>query len=128
MCIYCIPNQSVATTPPLEVLTSSSNGGSIESERGNVTFSCVTLPIALNMSDRTIYYYNSLEHVVYKRTLDINSQDEVSRTILLFVYSIYFIVVLLNWSLILIHLDLDMIRLHRHYTLLTELFKGKLIY
>lgn len=32
MCIYCIPNQSVATTHPLEVLTSSSNGGSIEGE------------------------------------------------------------------------------------------------
>ena len=88
-----IYDQSVVTTPPLEVLTSSSNGGSIEGERGNVTFSRVTPPIALDTLDRTVYYYNSLEHAVYKRTLDINSQDEVSRAILLFVYSIYFIVV-----------------------------------
>ena len=93
LCVYCIPNQSVATTPPLEVLTSSSKGGSIEGERGNVTFSRVTPPITLDTLDRTVYYYNSLEHAVYKQTLDINSQDEVSRTILLFVYSIYFIVV-----------------------------------
>ena len=93
MCIYCIPNQSVATTPPLEILTSSSNCGSIEGERGNVTFSRVTPPITLDTLDRIIYYYNSLEHPVYKRTVDINSQDEVSRTFLLFVYSIYFIVI-----------------------------------
>ena len=81
------------TTPPLELLTSSPNGGSIEGERGNVTLSHVTPPITLDTLDRTVYYYNSLEHVVYKRTLDINSQDEVSRAILLFVYSIYYIVV-----------------------------------
>ena len=85
-----MPNQSVVTTPPLEVLTSSSKGGSIEGEHGNVTFSHVTPPITLNTLDKSVYYYNSLEH---ERTLHINSQDEVSRTILLFDYSIYFIVV-----------------------------------
>ena len=67
-----MPNQSVVTTPPLEVLTSS-NGESIEGECGNVTFSHVTPLITLDTLDRTVYYCNSLEHVVYKRTLDINS-------------------------------------------------------
>ena len=42
-----IYDQSVVTTPPLEVLTSSFNGGSIEGERGNVTLSHVTPPICI---------------------------------------------------------------------------------
>ena len=70
-----------------------SNGRSSQSEHENLTFSCVTHPITLDTLDRSVYYYNSLEHIVYKRTLDINSQDEVSRTIYLSVNSIDFIVI-----------------------------------
>ena len=68
------------------------NGGSSQSEHENLTFSCVTPPITLDTLDRSVYYYNLLEHVVYKRTLDINSQDEVCGTIYLF-NSIDFIVI-----------------------------------
>ena len=83
MWICCISQSICSDTPPLELLTSSSNGGSIESERGNVTLPHVTPPITLDTLDRTVYCYNSLKHAVYKRTLDINSQDEVSSAILL---------------------------------------------
>ena len=56
------------------------------SEHENLMFSCVTPPITLDTLDRSVYCYNSLEYTVYKRTLDINSQDEVSRAIYLSVY------------------------------------------
>ena len=102
-----------------------SNVESIEGERENLTFSHVTPPVTLDTLDRTVYYYKSLEHVVYKRTLDISSQDENYPSLCLFNL---FYSCLLNWSLIFIHLDLGMTRLHKYYTLMAEPLKGKLIY
>ena len=88
-------------------------------------FSCVTPPFTLDTVDRRVYCYNSLELVVYKRTLDINSWDELSRTIHLSDYSIHFCC-LLNCNLIIIDLDLGMIILHKLHTWLPEPLEGKL--
>ena len=59
----------------------------------SMRISCSLVSLPLLHLTHWIGVSTALEHVVYKRTLDINSQDVVSRTIYLSVYSIDFIVV-----------------------------------
>ena len=62
---------------PLEIVTSSPNGGYVESEFRNISLSQVTPPIAVDVLRQTVYYYNSNKKGVYMKSLDTNAQDKV---------------------------------------------------
>ena len=61
----------------MEVLFSSPDGGRVQGTSTNTSLSDVTPPVAINTKNRTIFYYNTNDKYVYRRSLDANLNPEV---------------------------------------------------
>ena len=68
---------SLVSRPPVEVLISSPEGGRVQGMNTNMSLSGVTPPVAINTKNRTIFYYNTNDKYVYRRSLDANLNPEV---------------------------------------------------
>ena len=68
---------SLVSRPPVEVLISSPEGGRVQGMNTNTSLSDVTPPVAINTKNRTIFYYNTNDKYVYRRSLDANLNPEV---------------------------------------------------
>ena len=78
--IYFILSLSLPSdpSPPTEVFVISNDGGQVIGSNGNILLNNISPPTTLNNINRTLYYYNSERHAIYKTSLDVNAEDEVS--------------------------------------------------